>query len=124
MREEDTNIWCDDNPELQKLEEEWSDTVFNDIGLCGCGDPDAVLDMIQEFLEKRKGPEWEWDAQVEFAKAHPEELMLFLEYILDGKGYTEHGSCVMGAWLTDKGKRLLELLQMDSPHPKSKKEDK
>lgn len=94
-------------PERQEFE----DFIFSDIGMCGCASPDDVLDMLEAFLE-RKQDYMSYDDQVAFAKEHSEELMLFMQYILDNKGFTEHGTSVYGAWLTDKGKRFLELLKI------------
>ena len=31
-------------------------------------------------------------------------------YVLDYKGFTEHGGSIGGCWLTDKGRRLLTVL--------------
>lgn len=37
-------------------------------------------------------------------------LLQFMMYILDHKGFTEHGGSIGGCWLTDKGRRLLTVL--------------
>ena len=90
--------------------ERFEDIVFNDIGICGCGNPDDVLNMLQKYLEAKR--EWmPFEKQKEFAAKYAEELMLFMMYIMDDKGYTEHGSSVYGCWLTDKGKAFLKMLE-------------
>lgn len=107
MRIDDTNFgWID--PECKEFE----DTVFDDIGICGCGDPDSVLDMLEEYLEK-KSDYMSFKDQIAFAEKYHEELMLFMMYIMDNKGFTDHGSSVYGSWLTDKGKHFLELLKKE-----------
>ena len=95
---------------FDRKHERFEDVVFNDIGLCSCGDPDAVLDMLQEYLEAKQ--EWmPYEKQKEFASEHAEDLMLFMMYIMDDKGYTEHGTSVFSCWLTEEGRELLEMLK-------------
>lgn len=40
-------------------------------------------------------------------------LLLCLAYAMDAAGFTEHGSSISNAWLTDEGKMFLEVLQKE-----------
>ena len=42
-------------------------------------------------------------------------------YVLDHNGFTEHGNSIGGCWITDKGRRLLTVLDAwhDSENNKS-----
>ena len=120
MRIEDTDFIIGKNRKPNEAEkEEFGNLVFKDLGLCGCGDPDAVLDMLEYFLSRHylSGHEdnyiFTWEEKEIFAKEHSTELLLFLLYILNDKGFLDHGSSVMGSWITEKGERFLELLQKD-----------
>lgn len=42
-----------------------------------------------------------------------EALIDFVLYILNDKGFLEHGSSIGGSWLTDKGKLFLYLLEIN-----------
>ena len=48
-------------------------------------------------------------------------LLQFMMYVLDRNGLTEHGGSIGGCWLTDKGRRLLTVLDAwhDSENNKS-----
>lgn len=99
------------NDTIEKFEM-FEDIVFADIGLCGCGDPDAVLDMIQAYLEIKASDNFGMLGKVQdFTEKYKEELLLFMMYTLDKKGFTEHGTSINTAWITYKGKKFLELLQ-------------
>lgn len=37
-------------------------------------------------------------------------LLQFMAYILDDRGFTEHGSSIGGCWLTEKGEMFLTVL--------------
>ena len=91
----------------------FDDIVFGEIGLCGCGYPDSVLDMIQEFLEKKSEERHSiYDEEAEeFAKKWALQMTYYLAYTLDHHGFTEHGTSISGAWITDKGKAFLEMLR-------------
>lgn len=86
--------------------------VFEELGLCGCGDPNAVLDMIQEYLEIKSSYNFGmFNKRETFAENYKEELLLFMMYVMDNKGYTEHGTSIGTAWITEKGKEFLAMLQ-------------
>lgn len=68
------------------------------LGLCGCGDPDAVMDYLGELLERieqgnpPEGEGLDW---------------IFFLYWADDKEFADHGTSIRGAWLTEKGKEIL-----------------
>lgn len=65
---------------------------------CGCGDGDAVMVYVKEFLEKQKTQAW----------GNYEDLpYMFLAYWADHEGFTEHGTTVRCSWLTERGEELL-----------------
>lgn len=70
------------------------------LGFCGCGRPGAILSGLEKYLgvtEKREYLE--------------DENFLLYAYVADRAKLTDHGISVYGAWLTDKGKEVLNLLR-------------
>ena len=65
---------------------------------CGCGDPDAVMIYIRDFLQKLDKQEW---------GDYEDMPYMFLCYWSDHEGLSEHGTTARCSWLTDKGKELL-----------------
>lgn len=97
---------------------ELDDMLFADVGLCGCGYFEATVGTIYEYLKHKKdygGENYKWEEwhkwEAEFVEEHKELLYEFFRYILDNRGFTEHGTSIGGAWITDKGKRLVKLLE-------------
>lgn len=98
---------------------------------CGCGDPEAVAELVRDVLA---AIEQRWEA----SQAEPEVwgpasqsayeeceralqalipnkvLTEFVLYSLDAWGYLEHGSNIGGAWLTEEGEQILAALS--TPH--------
>lgn len=105
--------------------------TFNILGLCGCGCPDASRRDIRNYLRivnlKRKDfSTFDDYYKIYIARmkeyfnvesVYDNSLLQFMAYILDNKGFTEHGSSIGGAWITEKGKQylsVLEILDLDS----------
>lgn len=104
--------------EREDWDEELDELLFRDIGLCGCGYFDATVSMIYDYLKLKEwytSDEYTYEGWQEkladFRKEYDEILYEFFCYVLDNKGFTEHGTSVQSAWVTDKGKRLVELLE-------------
>ena len=80
--------------------------LIHELGICGCGNPEeayqAVLDMLKRAEDRKNG-------KLILDDNNPHEL--FMAYILDHLGLLEHGSSIYGAWLTAKGKKMLEALE-------------
>ena len=65
---------------------------------CGCGDPDAVMTYIRDFLQKLDKQDW----------GNYEDMpYMFLCYWSDHEGLSDHGTTPRCSWLTEKGKELL-----------------
>lgn len=86
-------------------EEYWEKPWDGDFPWCGCGEPERVAEAMLSYLTPTD-PE------------HPTILIvddsldrLLLAYMADGEGWTEHGSTVRAAWLTEAGKQVVAALQ-------------
>lgn len=88
--------------------QEIHDWVFTDLGFCGCGDPEAALEFLRVILNALdRGTNEERKALLKEKFAGNEGLYWTYLYLLDDNGLTEHGSNVVGCWLTEKGKDIL-----------------
>lgn len=71
--------------------------------LCGCGQPYLCWNMLLEYLSRK-------DSENFYLKLNSARS-LFFAYIVENKlGFTEHGTSIYGAWITDKGKEVLQWL--------------
>ena len=85
---------------------------FEELKFCGCGDPEGVQTWLQRVLETLKGePFVGWPARQQVLRSDPDASDLFVLYVLDAMGLTEHGGSVGGSWLTDKGRKFLADLE-------------
>ena len=84
------------------------------LNFCSCGSRDEVFEMIlkvlnychERFAEHNSGFPYDWLEKNIF---HGDSIIsLFVLYVLESLGITEHGSSVRGSWLTEKGKALRE----------------
>lgn len=96
--------------------------MYEELNLCGCGSPEFTYSAIREYLHIRE--DWyknriKYDGVLQRYKKnlHIDDndslqsgLLQFMMYILDHKGFTEHGGSIGGCWITDKGRRLLTVL--------------
>jgi len=95
-------------------------TVARQLGWCRCGDNDRMDELMLTYLDWLER-HWVWlHAQPrnpsEWGKDDPEsgldqDVFWMLAYIADEQGWTEHGSSVVGAWITDDGKEALANLR-------------
>ena len=95
-------------------------SVNDELEFCGCGDSDAVDELFKlyfDWLERH----WDWihaqprvpagwDMSSQPEKGLSEGEFILIAYLCDKEGWTEHGSSVFGAWLTDDGKEVVENL--------------
>jgi hypothetical protein len=77
--------------------------------LCGCGNPQSVVDLLYKWLMERK------DGNKGFVDEgnlndHPGYWYAFA-YYLDYIGLIEHGGYIGGYWLSQSGKRVLAALE-------------
>ena len=87
------------------------------LGFCGCGRPTDAATYIRDVLihidngmridHKNNGYE-KWAARGR--ELGSDGALYFTYYVLDEKGFTEHGGSVPG-WLTPKGQELLDWLK-------------
>lgn len=75
-------------------------------GFCGCGDPDAAMELLRDVLRLLKGHEWYSEKMK--ALLPSEGLNYLVLYMLNNNGLTEHGTSVNCSWLTDKGEEILK----------------
>ena len=93
---------------------------YEDLGLCGCGCPEETYEVIRKILNiQSSNAKWEIKQQqfselcnADMDNVNYSGLIQFVLYVLDDKGFLEHGSSISSAWLTEKGKIYLDLLNM------------
>lgn len=85
--------------------------VFLDEWFCGCGSPALAARTLRDLLTLHPL----YDNRPAFEKLIPDEgLQYLILYTLDRFDLTEHGGTIGGAWLTDKGRAVLQALNRDS----------
>ena len=92
---------------------------YGDLGLCGCGLPEYTNFVIKEILRIQSITDYNTkkDGFSSLCNVNIKEndnyhgLIQFVLYVLDNHGFLNHGSSVGGAWLTDKGKMYLDILE-------------
>lgn len=108
-----------------KFKEKYDDLIFSELGLCGCECPQETLEMIVEYLRhnieyakkytadknfesfyKIANEDHEWEKN--FIEENKGKLFMFMLYMLNDKGFMEHGTSVTSSWVEDKGKKLIE----------------
>lgn len=102
------------------IEESLNEFIFTDLDLCGCGSPESTYEVIRLILIAQNQTDWD-NKQNSFNKIcglnmalndNYDGLIQFVLYILDSHEFLEHGGSIGGAWLTEKGKLFLDLLNM------------
>jgi len=83
---------------------------YNEFGACGCSDLASMINIVKDLLEwtssdimERQGFEKLFDGN--------EGVFYLLAGRLDSLGFSEHGTSIRYAWLTEKGKEFLNALQ-------------
>ncbi len=77
--------------------------VLTEMGWCACGSTKEVDRMMLAYLTARVG----WGFPKPGAEGVTEDAEMLLAYMADSLGWTEHGSNVGGAWLTEDGTEAL-----------------
>lgn len=95
--------------------------LYEDIGFCGCGDPESAYDTIGMILalirckwedpEKQEHAHWKACGELIRDQTGTTDGAFYLVlYALDHAGLLEHGGSVGGSWLTRKGSHYLDLM--------------
>lgn len=125
---------CDEEELISAIKSEFQYLL----GICGCGNPEIVFENIYNllFLIKNKSM-WNDDLTrkeskeyEEYQKKYDEFLhiegnketdwkSLTILYMLDDKGFTEHGTSVYGCWITDLGEWYLLIFEDKKFNPAS-----
>lgn len=100
---------------------QYYESIFSSdgLGLCGCGNPDVVLELVRDYLKILRTKQQDrdkWDDCTEQIKGlvgdegtGPQWLFYYKMSDID---FIEHGGSVgPGAWLTPKGEAYLEAME-------------
>lgn len=110
--------------EFDNIIEESLKEFYHEIGLCGCGNPEFTYEVIRQILniqsKRFDSAETYKERQKHFSDLCNSSmdnenyygLIQFVLYILDDKGFLEHGGSIGGAWLSEKGTIYLDLLNV------------
>ena len=110
-------------PETEMIKECESFFYYEVLNWCGCGCSDLAKKTIRDYLEivrcrhatNRRGT---FDRQLKdrfgVTTIYESDLLLCLAYTLDAAGFTEHGSSIGSAWLTEEGEMFLWLLKQNA----------
>ena len=105
--------------------------MYEKLGLCGCGSPEDSYEAIRRYLHVRKDAHddtlpyneihdrYMSDLHINCSDELQYGILQFLMYILDSRGFTEHGGSIGGCWLTESGEMLMIVL--DTWHEYNKK---
>jgi hypothetical protein len=69
--------------------------------LCGCGEPGICWDALYDYLKFADAGQYQ---------RADNAFELFFMYVISHIRLTEHGTSIYGAWLTKKGKEVLNWL--------------
>lgn len=88
--------------------------IFEEIGFCGCGNPEDALDLVRESLvlmssDKDTGDPW---GKLHSLLLRDEQQGLFHMFLygLERADLIEHGSSIACSWTTPKGDLFLQFL--------------
>lgn len=76
----------------------WWESILIDAGLCGCSDTTMIGEAMAAYLADPQHHPDGWDLATELIAA-----------LADHAGFTEHGMSLTGAWITDAGRRWLDM---------------
>lgn len=104
INEDYFDVWYQEaNNEIEKF-----DCIFyyDFLNFCGCGTPYKVKKVIRNYLRclfdfgnKKENMMKYFGCE----SIYDNDLLLYMAYSLDAEGFTEHGSGIGGAWLTELG---------------------
>lgn len=89
---------------------------YTRLNWCGCGDPDLAKETLRKFLDahlnfddRQKKLQTYFGVECIFENA----LLACLAYTMDAAEFTEHGTSIIGAWLTEDGEDFLYCLELN-----------
>lgn len=78
--------------------------IYGDLGMCGCGWPDEGLETVHELLVAFNDDDWQ-KRQATITRLLPKDGVRHIVLsTLDHAELMEHGSSILSAWLTARGK--------------------
>ena len=83
---------------------------------CGCGVPEDAKKAVRDFLDAYKdfdNRERKLNEYFGVQSVYDSPLLLCLAYTLDAAEFTEHGTSIGGAWLTEDGEDYLYCLEIE-----------
>jgi hypothetical protein len=80
--------------------------IYDDLHQCGCGYAEARLELVREVLRDCPLYDGTW-------RKYDTPLAEWLLCLMDAAGLIEHGGSIGGSWITEKGKRLLAVLEAE-----------
>jgi hypothetical protein len=107
-----TGCHCDENTKSNQM-------YYGQLGLCGCGDPEAVHAMLiicAEQFDRGENNLSHFNGVDGIKKIVIENIDVVSEFIahfLDQKDIIEHGGSVYGSWLTGRGRQFIQLGPMN-----------
>ena len=83
--------------------------LYESLGICGCGCPDAAYERVYEMLVRARNRE----NLIVVSNDDPAYgFQYFMAYTLDERGLIDHGFCIDNAWITSKGKAAIEFIEL------------
>jgi len=83
---------------------------YNEFGACGCSDLEAMISVVKDLLEWMSENIMERQGYEKLFNGN-EGVFYLLAGRLDSLGFSEHGTSIRCAWLTEKGKEFLSALK-------------
>lgn len=103
-----------------EMQDEFEMMYHNELGMCGCGDPEGVKSFLHKLLlahKKYRDNEYSKELSEErldvIRDSDPSVILEFIFHVLNEKGFVEHGGYVGNSWFTEKGERLIDLLSYE-----------
>ena len=91
----------------------------NDLGICGCGLPVQVAELVSNILtcqeqlytENKSVSQVNYEMRVLFKNVGVEVLKDLILHMFSNAGIVDHGVGIGSSYMTNKGKSLIELIR-------------
>lgn len=100
----------------EKVISDIKDEFVHLLGICGCGNPELVLEGIYNLLILIRDKSRSTKAEEKYEELigigddrKVNWLYLAILYLLDDKGFTDHGTGIYGCWIDKLGKYYLKI---------------